>query len=54
MTNEIIISFCVLLLIAHTISLVNKSLIIQVIILTALLMMFGLMTHKTQKNEGSN
>ncbi|MBV6462391.1 MAG: hypothetical protein HJHJAOHD_02540 [Flavobacteriales bacterium] len=38
----------------HTISLVNKSLIIQVIILTALLMMFGLMTHKTQKNDGSN
>jgi len=35
---------------ANKISLVNKSLIIQVIILTALLMMFGLMTHKTQKN----
>lgn len=30
----------------HAISLVNKSLIIQVIILTALLMMFGLMTNK--------
>jgi len=33
----------------HTISLVNKSLIIQVIILTALLMMFGLMRNKPQK-----
>lgn len=33
----------------HTITLVNKSLIIQVIILTALFMMFGLMTHKIQK-----
>jgi hypothetical protein len=32
----------------HTISLVNKSLIIQVIILTALLMMFGLITNKPQ------
>jgi len=32
----------------HTISLVNKSLIIQVIILTALLMMFGLMSTKPQ------
>jgi Kef-type K+ transport system membrane component KefB len=32
----------------HTISLVNKSLIIQVIILTALLMMFGLMANKPQ------
>lgn len=35
----------------HTISLVNKSLIIQVIILTALVMMFGLMANKTQKND---
>jgi len=35
----------------HTISLVNKSLIIQVIILTALLMMFGLMTNKTKTND---
>lgn len=33
----------------QTISLVNKSLIIQVIILTALLMMIGLMANKTQK-----
>jgi hypothetical protein len=33
----------------NTISLVNKSLIIQVIILTALLMMFGLMAIKPQK-----
>jgi len=33
----------------HTISLVNKSLIIQVIILTALLMMVGLIRNKTQK-----
>lgn len=33
----------------QTISLVNKSLIIQVIILTALLMMVGLMTNKPQK-----
>lgn len=33
----------------HTISLVNNSLIIQVIILTALLMMVGLMTNKTQR-----
>jgi hypothetical protein len=32
----------------HTISLVNQSLIIQVIILTALLMMIGLMTNKNQ------
>ncbi|HLP38089.1 hypothetical protein [Lacibacter sp.] len=31
---------------AHTIPLVNQSLIIQVILLMALLMMFGLMTHK--------
>jgi len=35
----------------HTISLVNKSLIIQVIILTALVMMFGLMADKPQKND---
>lgn len=34
---------------AHTISLVNNSLIIQVIILTALLMMIGLMTNKPQE-----
>ncbi|HUM51716.1 MAG TPA: hypothetical protein PK431_07855 [Chitinophagales bacterium] len=33
----------------HTISLVNKSLIIQVILLTALIMMFGLMSNKPQK-----
>ncbi len=33
----------------HTISLVNKSLIIQVIILTALLMMIGLMINKPKK-----
>ena len=33
----------------HTISLANKSLIIQVIILTALVMMVGLMTNRTQK-----
>ena len=33
----------------HTILLVNKSLIIQVIILTALLMMVGLIRNKTQK-----
>lgn len=33
----------------HTISLVNKSLIIQVIILTALLMMIGLITNKPQR-----
>lgn len=38
----------------HTITLVNKSLIIQVIILTALFMMFGLMTHKIQKNDIKN
>ncbi len=36
---------------SHTISLVNKSLIIQVIIITALLMMFGLMANKPQKND---
>lgn len=35
----------------HTISLVNNSLVIQVIILTALLMMFGLMANKPQKNN---
>lgn len=35
----------------NTISLVNKSLIVQVIILTALLMMFGLMANKPQKNN---
>lgn len=35
----------------QTISLVNKSLIIQVIIITALLMMLGLMTNKSQKNN---
>ena len=34
---------------SQTISLVNKSLIIQVIILTALLMMLGLMASKAQK-----
>ncbi|MBS1640646.1 MAG: sodium:proton antiporter [Bacteroidetes bacterium] len=33
----------------HTIAIVNKSLVIQVIILTALVMMFGLMTNKSQK-----
>lgn len=33
----------------HTIPLVNNSLIIQVIILTALLMMIGLMTNKSQE-----
>jgi len=35
----------------QNISLVNKSLIIQVIILSSLVMMFGLMTSKTEKNE---
>ena len=35
----------------QTISLVNKSLIIQVIILTAIVMMIGLMTNKTQIDE---
>ena len=35
----------------HTISLVNKSLIIQVIILTALVMMFGLMANKPKIND---
>ena len=34
----------------HTISLVNKSLIIQVIIMTVLIMMFGLMSHKHQNH----
>jgi hypothetical protein len=34
----------------QTIPLVNKSLIIQVIILTALVMMFGLMAKRPQKN----
>jgi hypothetical protein len=34
----------------HAISIVNKSLIIQVIILTALIMMFGLMTNKSSKH----
>ncbi|MFN8309992.1 MAG: hypothetical protein U0T73_08510 [Chitinophagales bacterium] len=33
---------------AHTISIVNKSLILQVMLLTAVVMMFGLMTHKSQ------
>lgn len=36
---------------SHAISLVNNSLIIQVIILTALLMMFGLMATKPQKTD---
>ncbi len=35
----------------HTISLVNRSLIIQIIILTGLLMMFGLMANKPQNNN---
>ncbi|MCE9540274.1 MAG: sodium:proton antiporter, partial [Bacteroidetes bacterium] len=35
----------------QNISLVNKSLIIQVIILTALIMMLGLMTNKTQQHD---
>jgi cell volume regulation protein A len=35
----------------HTISFVNKSLIIQVIILTALLMMIGLMTNKPKSQK---
>ncbi len=35
----------------HTISLVNNSLIIQVIILTALMMMIGIITHKPQDSE---
>jgi len=34
---------------AHTISIVNKSLIIQVIVLTSLLMMFGLMVTRSKK-----
>lgn len=37
--------------VAQSISLVNKSLIIQVVILTALIMMAGLMTTKTTKEE---
>ncbi len=36
---------------AQTISLVNKSLIIQVIILTALMMMIGLMTNKPKRQD---
>lgn len=36
---------------SQTISLVNRSLIIQVIIISALLMMIGLMTSKSQKNK---
>lgn len=39
---------------AYTIMLVNKSLIIQVIILTAMLMMFGLMTHDVRKDKESD
>lgn len=35
----------------HTISLANKSLIIQVIILSALIMMFGLMVNKPKTND---
>ena len=35
---------------AHTIAIVNKSLIIQVTVLTALLLMIGLMTSKPQRN----
>lgn len=35
----------------HTISIVNKSLIIQVIILSALVMMFGLMANKPKTND---
>lgn len=35
----------------HTISLVNKSIIIQVIILTGLLMMLGLMANKPKTND---
>lgn len=38
----------------HTISLVNNSLIIQVIILSALVLMFGLMAHKPQDTELNN
>lgn len=37
----------------HALPLVNQSLIIQVILLTALAMMFGLMFTKTQKNGGN-
>ncbi len=36
---------------AQNISFVNKSLIIQIIILTALIMMLGLMTNKTQQQD---
>ncbi|MEO7174150.1 MAG: sodium:proton antiporter [Saprospiraceae bacterium] len=36
---------------SHTISFVNKSLIIQVIILTALIMMLGFMTRKTDRDD---
>lgn len=36
---------------AYTISIVNKSLIIQVIILTGLLMMVGLLAHDPKKND---
>lgn len=39
---------------SQTIELVNKSLIIQVIILTAFMMMLGLMTNKNEKKEKSN
>jgi len=35
----------------HTISIVNKSLIIQIIILTALIMMFGLMSNKNHQKK---
>ena len=35
----------------QAISLVNKSFIIHVIVLTALIMMFGLMTNKTQNKQ---
>ena len=34
----------------HQVSMVNQSLILQVIVLTALVMMLGLMQHKSQKN----
>jgi hypothetical protein len=36
---------------SQTIPIVNKSLILQVIILSALVMMFGLMTHKSEKKQ---
>lgn len=39
---------------SHTIPFVNNSLVIQVIILTAFVMMIGLMTNKTQKQELKN